>query len=64
MNDVYLTYNDDIVFLSGTPASVGMDSMGTHKMGTVVYILQTNKFSHLTIYRDLPQGMLRQDDGR
>lgn len=33
MEDVYLTYNDDIVFLSGTPASVGMDSIGTHKMG-------------------------------
>ncbi|EPB88312.1 hypothetical protein HMPREF1544_04896 [Mucor circinelloides 1006PhL] len=32
MEDVYLTYNDDIVFLSGTPASVGMDSIGTHKM--------------------------------
>ncbi|KAK4512503.1 uncharacterized protein ATC70_003204 [Mucor velutinosus] len=32
VDDVYLTYNDDIVFLSGTPASVGMTSMGTHKM--------------------------------
>ncbi|KAF1800798.1 ubiquitin-2 like Rad60 SUMO-like-domain-containing protein [Mucor lusitanicus] len=32
MEDVYLTYNDDVVFLSGTPASVGMNSIGTHKM--------------------------------
>ncbi|KAL9544215.1 hypothetical protein MBANPS3_007734 [Mucor bainieri] len=31
-SDVYLTYNDDKVYMSSTPASVGMNSIGTHKM--------------------------------
>ncbi|KAI8644818.1 hypothetical protein BD408DRAFT_412571 [Parasitella parasitica] len=36
MQDMYLTFNGDIVFLSGTPASVDMSPIGTNKMEVYV----------------------------
>lgn len=30
--DVVLTYNDDVVFLSGTPAGLGMTDIGVYNM--------------------------------
>ncbi|CEP10782.1 hypothetical protein [Parasitella parasitica] len=36
IQDLYLTFNSDIVFLSGTPASVGMSPIGTNKMEVYV----------------------------